>query len=96
MKLHSNSAFLFSSLVLNSRHGEELHPHMHTFHIRDVPHVGFSPFYKTRSIKMIETISNILHNFLILGIALTIWTVGIFFGVLTIFEIWRKFNGKHN
>mgnify|MGYP003147856194 FL=1 len=45
---------------------------------------------------MIETISNILHNFLILGIALTIWTVGIFFGVLTIFEIWRKFNGKHN
>tara|TARA_R110000824_G_scaffold185055_11_gene366001 strand:- start:709 stop:939 length:231 start_codon:yes stop_codon:yes gene_type:complete len=55
-----------------------------------------SPHFINKEHIMIETISNILHNFLILGITITIWTIGIFFGVLTIFEIWRKFNGKYN
>jgi len=45
---------------------------------------------------MIQTISEILHNFLILGIATLIWSIAIFFGTLTIFTIWERYNGKYN
>jgi len=90
MKLRPDITFLFSSLVLNSSYGEELHIHMHPSTFVTYPAL-VSPHY-TKEHKMIEIISGILHNLLILGIAITIWTVGIFFGVLTIFIIWEKYN----
>tara|TARA_R100001530_G_scaffold93360_1_gene64795 strand:- start:575 stop:712 length:138 start_codon:yes stop_codon:yes gene_type:complete len=44
---------------------------------------------------MIMKISEVIHDFIILGIAVTIWSIGIFFAILTIFTIWERYNGKN-